>query len=87
MDFFSTKSRTCSVAGALSRAVDNLTGKIIVRGDIDWRHVMLLPVLDSSRGNNARVVDTKPLLIDMASVNPAMTAASAHEQMQDRVNE
>jgi hypothetical protein len=68
--------------GALNAAVEYLIERKVVHNDIHWRHVALLPVIDS---DSAIVVEMRPLLIDLASAITVDTEQSAREQMHDRV--
>jgi len=84
---YMAESEEYTVKKALTNAVDSLSEKKLVHRDIEWRHVALMPMFDSSSGNSETVVDMKPVLIDMASVTTVETIESAREQMQDKVNE
>jgi hypothetical protein len=90
-DEWTAKFLTCTIAdqsgkftaqGALNAAVEYLIERKVVHNDIHWRHVALLPVIDS---DSAIVVEMRPLLIDLASAITVDTEQSAREQMHDRV--
>jgi hypothetical protein len=80
---FIRTTREISVDEALSNAVDGFTEQCYYHGDLEWRHVALLPQV-SDDGEN--IVGMKPVLIDLSSVKRVGTQEMAREEMQKRVN-
>lgn len=67
-------------AGIAQQAVEYLTSQGFVHDDLEWRHVAVMPIFE-----NGRIIDLKPILLDLTSARKVEDRTAAENYMNNKL--